>query len=93
MKIDQTTGSAIPLPLGGKPRTAASPAPAAAPRTTDAPAGNVRAFPGPDDGSFDAARVAAIREEIRSGRYQVNPGRIADGILASARELIGKRQP
>lgn len=91
MKIDQTTGSAIPLPLG-RPRTAAAPAPATAPPPADPPAGNVRAFPGADDGSFDAARVAAIREEIRSGRYQVNPERIADGILASARELIAKRQ-
>jgi negative regulator of flagellin synthesis FlgM len=93
LKIDQTTGSAISLPLGGKPRTAPASAPAVAPRSGDAPAGNVRAFPGADDGSFDAARVAAIREEIRSGRYQVNPERIADGILASARELLAKRQP
>ncbi len=37
---------------------------------------------------FDAARVAAIREDIRAGRYEVRPERIADGVLASVRELL-----
>jgi negative regulator of flagellin synthesis FlgM len=37
---------------------------------------------------FDAARVAAIREDIRAGRYQIRPERIADGLLASVRNLL-----
>ncbi|CAA2109810.1 flagellar biosynthesis anti-sigma factor FlgM [Variovorax paradoxus] len=37
---------------------------------------------------FDAARVAAIREDIRAGRYQIRPERIADGLLASVRDLL-----
>jgi len=39
-------------------------------------------------GDFDAARVAAIREDIRAGRYQVNPERIADGLIDSVRALL-----
>ena len=41
-------------------------------------------------GDFDAARVADIRESIRAGRYQVNTARIADGLLSTVRDLLGK---
>lgn len=43
-------------------------------------------------GTFDAGRVAQIREDIRAGRYQVRPERIADGLLDSVRELLGTQQ-
>ncbi|EJL79882.1 flagellar biosynthesis anti-sigma factor FlgM [Polaromonas sp. CF318] len=39
---------------------------------------------------FDAARVARIREEISAGRYQVNTTKIADGLLATVRDLLGE---
>jgi negative regulator of flagellin synthesis FlgM len=39
---------------------------------------------------FDAARVARIREEISAGRYQVNTEKIADGLMATVRDLLGK---
>lgn len=39
---------------------------------------------------FDAARVARIREEISAGRYQINTAQIADGLLATVRDLLGK---
>lgn len=41
-----------------------------------------------DSGDVDLARVEAIRNAIRSGELQVDAGRIADGLLDSARELI-----
>jgi len=41
-------------------------------------------------GDFDAARVAEIRESIRAGSYKVDTGRIADGLLSTVRDLIGK---
>jgi negative regulator of flagellin synthesis FlgM len=51
--------------------------------------GQVRSLPStPGASDFDAARVAAIREDIRAGRYQVNPERIADGLLDSVRDLL-----
>jgi len=42
---------------------------------------------------FDAARVARIREEIGAGRYQVNTTKIADGLLATVRDLLGGEEP
>ncbi|MBG6077842.1 flagellar biosynthesis anti-sigma factor FlgM [Polaromonas sp. CG_9.11] len=41
-------------------------------------------------GDFDAGRVAEIRESIRTGRYQVDTAKIADGLITSVRELIAK---
>jgi len=52
----------------------------------------VRVMPNPAaNGEFDAERVAAIREDIRAGRYQINPEGIADGLLASVRDLIDSK--
>lgn len=40
---------------------------------------------------IDAARIAEIKQAIAEGRFQIKPERIADGLLESARELLGKR--
>ncbi|QJC55132.1 hypothetical protein HC248_00395 [Polaromonas vacuolata] len=40
---------------------------------------------------FNTARVAKIREDISAGRYEVNPAKIADGLLASVRELLSSK--
>ena len=45
------------------------------------------------NGDFDAARVALIRENISAGRYQVNTAQIADGLLATVRELLTPKTP
>lgn len=37
---------------------------------------------------FDEARVAAIKEAMREGKYQVNSKMIAEKLLSMARELI-----
>lgn len=42
-------------------------------------------------GDFDAARVAEIRANISAGRYQIDTGKIADGLLATVRDLLGIR--
>ena len=44
----------------------------------------------PVSSDFNAARVAEIRESIRAGSYQVDTTRIADGLLSTVRDLIGK---
>jgi negative regulator of flagellin synthesis FlgM len=36
----------------------------------------------------DAARVAAVRQRVESGNYQINSGRLADRILAFERDLV-----
>lgn len=38
--------------------------------------------------AFDAGRVAEIKQAIAEGRFSINPGAIADRLLASAKELI-----
>lgn len=43
-------------------------------------------------GVFDAQRVAEIRQAISEGRFQVNPERIADGLVDSVREMLSQRQ-
>lgn len=88
MKIDQTTGSATPLRLPAEaPRAPARPSSEQEGIQGQSPS-NVRRFPEPADGTFDADKVAAIREQIRSGQYTINPERIADGLLAGLRGLI-----
>jgi negative regulator of flagellin synthesis FlgM len=92
LKIDSTGPSATPLSRPTKAGAAAASGVdgAAAPATEGAQAmGQVRTLPGTlGAGDFDAARVAAIREDIRAGRYEVHPERIASGLLASVRDLL-----
>lgn len=87
MKIDQTTGSTGPVRLPAKPRSIAAPPATDAGAATNA-AGSVRPFPESADGSFNAAKVNAIREQIRNGQYKIDPERIAEGMLASVREML-----
>jgi negative regulator of flagellin synthesis FlgM len=95
LKIDPTAPSAMPLhrtPAPGAP--APSTSAEAAQRTGNAAPTSalVHAMPAAVGGSdFDAARVAAIREDIRAGRYEIRPERIADGLLASVRELLAPK--
>ena len=97
MKIDQPAPSATPLqrtPATGPASTTAAATSAAAaaavrPKEATQPSAHVHTLPSAVGGSdFDAARVAAIREDIRAGRYQIRPERIADGLLASVRDLL-----
>lgn len=91
MKIDNTNASLVPLRAPVKGRTAPQrPAGASDEPAVDI-AGNAHAFSDAGEDSFDVAKVNAIKEEIRSGRYTIDPERIADGILASLRELMAKR--
>jgi negative regulator of flagellin synthesis FlgM len=43
------------------------------------------------DAPVDAARIAEIKQAIAEGRFSVNPERIADGLLASVRDMLGQR--
>lgn len=43
-----------------------------------------------DNGHFDASRVESIKRAIQAGQFRVNPEAIADKLIASVRELVGK---
>lgn len=45
----------------------------------------------PGAGDFDAAKVGAIRQAIREGRFTVNPEAIADRLIADAAALLRPR--
>lgn len=72
---------------GGTQRSA-SVAPAAAGQAQPSSLSPLRPSANSD---FDAARVALIREDISAGRYQVNTAKIADGLLASVRDLLNSK--
>jgi len=96
VKIDQSATSAKPPTRPAKAGSAATAGADAAGSTKDAAqmSAQVHSLPGAPGGDFDAARVAAIREDIRAGRYQVNPGKIADGLIASVQDLLdAKKNP
>ncbi len=40
---------------------------------------------------LDSARVSAISQAIREGRFQVDAGKVADKLIESVRELTGER--
>jgi negative regulator of flagellin synthesis FlgM len=45
------------------------------------------------DPSFDQAKVERIAQAIRDGSFSINPGAIADKLLANAHEVLGRSQP
>lgn len=98
MKIDQNvtllkTGAARPALAPAKGSAAAQeaePAPAAASSSTRLTS-SASLLPS-TNGDFDAVRVASIRESISAGSYHINAEKIADGLLATVRDLLGKGQ-
>lgn len=43
-----------------------------------------------DCGDIDPTRIAEIRQAIKAGRFAIRPARIADGLIDSARDLLGE---
>lgn len=40
---------------------------------------------------FDAEKVDAIKVAIASGKFKVDPEKVADGLIASVKELLNKK--
>jgi len=84
-------------PVAGTRAVAASGERAAAPETKrtvaiSAAARQLASLAAADD-DVDAARVEAIRAALAAGTFSVDTSRIADGLIASARELIAQDTP
>jgi negative regulator of flagellin synthesis FlgM len=41
-------------------------------------------------GEFDAAKVESIKQAIREGRFKINPDVVADRLVESVKQLLGK---
>jgi negative regulator of flagellin synthesis FlgM len=95
LKIDQSAPSATPLSRtakGGKSLPATGADAAEGKESVHVSTGQVHSLPTSPSTDFDAARVASIREDIRAGRYEIHPERIAKGLLASVRDLLGDKK-
>jgi negative regulator of flagellin synthesis FlgM len=46
---------------------------------------------GAGEAPVDAQKVAEIKQAISEGRFQIHPERIADGLLASVREMLAPK--
>jgi negative regulator of flagellin synthesis FlgM len=43
-------------------------------------------------GDFDTEKVARITQAIADGKFEINPEKIADRLIANANEVLGKAQ-
>lgn len=95
MKISSTSSN---NPLGGVAGGARTDSGGSAHSTTQASAGKSSvdlsaaarhlAALQDDSGDVQAQKIQQIRDAIASGQLQIDPGRIADGLLASVRDLL-----
>ncbi len=49
---------------------------------------NLQSLASSGSADIDTAKVASIRDAIRNGSLSIDTGKIADGILQTARELV-----
>lgn len=98
MKIDNSikglpgSGNTTPTPRATTPPATVASTPSPVGAQVELSRTATRLLKGGED--FNAARVAEIRQAISEGKFQVNPERIADGLLDSVREFLAdRRQP
>lgn len=70
------------VPVGGAQQPAAG--------STQVALSSVSALLSGGAADVDMDRVQAIRDAIRNGELEIDAGRIADGLLDSARDLLGR---
>jgi len=85
--------------INGTPDTGRTRAPAATPQKPETGAVDHVAISslsarmqevGAGETPVNTQRVAEIKQAISEGRFQINPERIADGLLASVRDMLGR---
>ena len=95
MKIDQNAALSKPLgdassAISARDSVHAQPSVSRMPAVEQGPPASAAAVLPSTTGDFDTARVSKIRDDISAGRYKINTAKIADGLLATVRDLIGR---
>lgn len=99
MKIDSSSKSIGSLPSAASTRAGSAAtaraenaaATAGAEQASTVVSTNLHTVAGTEP-SFNSAKVAEIRQAISEGRFQINPERIADGLISSVREMLARGQ-
>ena len=100
MSIGQIQKTNAPTPVGPDERkttaagkkapTPAQPAPAEASAQVELSPAASALSNASEDPSFDSAKVEALAQAIKDGKFTVNHGAIADKLIANAQELLGR---
>lgn len=97
MKINSAIPSVGSAPETGRTRSTQAPAPkadAGSGERVDISSLSARLQEvGAGETAVNSARVAEIKQAIAEGRFQINPEKIADGLLASVRDMLGHTKP
>jgi negative regulator of flagellin synthesis FlgM len=102
MKIGNITSTVATTAIDGDRRTASQPGFASSTTKTSTTESSTQVELSPEatmlshasqDPSFDSAKVERIAQAIRDGSFSINPGAIADKLLANAQEVLGRSQP
>ena len=93
MKIDDSTGKLPPLPPAGGRTSVSKTEATATPRKTDkvSLSGSAQALSAADQPPIDTAKVEQVRAAIAAGSFHVDADKIADGLIASNRELLQRK--
>lgn len=99
MKIDNSAKTIGPVQVPGGSRVAGSRPSATGAKTGSSPAGQSATVVstalhgvGGAEPAFDAQKVAEIRQAISEGRFEINPEKVADGLINSVREMLAQNR-
>ncbi len=97
MKIDDAGGKLPSLPALNQAGTRAAvgrtgDVPVSGPQDKVSLSGTLQALAASSEAPIDAAKVEKIRAAIADGSFGVDTGAIADGLIASARELAARSE-
>ncbi len=98
MKIDNSAKTINPAQSPAGPRASGSHRAINAVRAENLPAGQTATVVsatlnsvGSTEAAFNSQKVAEIKQAISENRFQIDPERIADGLLSSVREMLAQQ--